>query len=258
MIYFPVPPRSCQSGSTGAPSIVVDRISLSLAGNVLFDELSLQVEGGGCTCILGPSGCGKSTLLKIISGNPAIDYTGAISFMPDLVPGNTTAWMSQNDLLLPWMTVEDNVLLGAKLRLEVTPQKRQEAVQLLNEAGLGEYVSSLPAVLSGGMRQRVALLRTLMEDRPVLLMDEPFSALDALTRIKLQNMAAKMTREKTVLLVTHDPMEALRLGDKIFILSGMPAKVAAIFEPGGQTPRDADDSIVGKQYPLLLKKILER
>lgn len=225
---------------------------------LLFDELSLRVDGGRCTCILGPSGCGKSTLLKMISGNSSTQFQGSIDFLPAATGGNITSWMGQNDMLLPWMDVENNVLLGAKLRFEVTPTLRKKAVQLLTDAGLGDYCSSLPATLSGGMRQRVALLRTLMEERPILLMDEPFSALDALTRIKLQDLAAQMTRGRTVLLVTHDPMEALRLGDKILVLAGRPAKVVATFEPGGESPRDVGDINIVQQYPVLLQTLMQQ
>ncbi len=239
------------------PSVQIDALSLCFNGTTIFDQLSLEIDGGTCTCILGPSGCGKSTLLKIISGNRSIDYQGTVQIAPGPAGANPTAWMSQNDLLLPWMGVKENVLLGAKLRFELSSALEKKAAQLLEEAGLGDYGDSLPSALSGGMRQRVALLRTLMEDRPVLLMDEPFSSLDALTRIKLQQLAAKLTRGKTVLLVTHDPMEALRLGDKIVVLSGSPAEVTAVFEPGGTLPREPGESIVREHYPLLLKTLME-
>ncbi len=249
---------SDQTAGAMNPSVVIDSLSLSFEETLLFDRLSLQVEGGKCTCILGPSGCGKSTLLKIISGNRAIACQGSVRIAPGPADTNLTAWMSQNDLLLPWMTVEDNVLLGAKLRFGVSIALREKAARLLAEAGLGDYRTSLPASLSGGMRQRVALLRTLMEDRPILLMDEPFSALDALTRIRLQDLAARLTRGKTVLLVTHDPLEALRLADTILVLGGSPARVAARFEPGGETPRQAADSVISKAYPLLVKTLMEQ
>ena len=252
----PVSAINCPGGP-GIPGITLENISLEYDGSPLFDAFSLEIAGGMCTCLLGPSGCGKSTLLKMISGNSSISYQGNIYFDQAASHVNMTAWMSQNDLLLPWMSVENNVLLGARLRSEVTPVLREKASSLLDAAGLGEYKKALPGILSGGMRQRVALLRTLMEERPVLLMDEPFSALDALTRIKLQNMAAKMTRGKTVLLVTHDPLEALRLADRIVVLSGKPAGPAFEFEPGGDVPRDIDDDIIGRQYPLLFKKLME-
>ena len=240
------------------PTVVMDGISLSYEGSQIFDRLSLTVEGGRCTCILGPSGCGKSTLLKIISGNRTIDFLGQITFSTDSSEENRTAWMSQNDLLLPWLNVSENVLLGAKLRHELSPDLREKAANLISAAGLGEYATALPSTLSGGMRQRVALLRTLMEDRPVLLMDEPFSALDALTRIKLQELAARLTRGKTVLLVTHDPLEALRLGDTILVLNGSPTEVTASFEPGGTPPRAADSALIQEHYPLLLKSLMDQ
>ncbi len=247
-----------QTAGDMMPSVIIDSLSVSFEETLIFDRLSLQIEGGKCTCILGPSGCGKSTLLKIISGNRTIACQGSVHITPGPADTNLTAWMSQNDLLLPWMNVEDNVLLGAKLRFEVSNSLREKGARLLEEAGLGEYRKSLPSSLSGGMRQRVALLRTLMEDRPVLLMDEPFSSLDALTRIRLQDLAAGLTRGKTVLLVTHDPLEALRLGDTILVLGGSPARVAARFEPDGEAPRQAADSVISKQYPLLVQTLMEQ
>ncbi len=250
-------PDENHAGGSMMPSVILDKVSLSFDGITIFDQLSLHIDGGKCTCILGPSGCGKSTLLKMISGNRSIEYQGSIRFSPGPAEINLTAWMSQNDLLLPWMSVEQNVLLGARLRFQVSSSLQEKGAQLLQDAGLAMYAKSLPSALSGGMRQRVALLRTLMEDRPVLLMDEPFSALDALTRIKLQQVSAKLTRGKTVLLVTHDPLEALRLGDKILVLAGSPVKVVACFEPDGESPRDAADKTVSKQYPLLLKTLME-
>jgi putative hydroxymethylpyrimidine transport system ATP-binding protein len=164
--------------------------------------------------------------------------------------------MSQKDLLLPWVTVLENIMLGAKLRREMTADIRHKARQMLNEAGIGEYEKQYPAVLSGGMRQRVALLRTLLEERPIILMDEPFSALDALTRLKLQDLSAQLTRGKTVLLVTHDPMEALRLGDRIAVLGGSPARVIAELTPGGSVPRESGGAIIVDTYPQLLRILM--
>ncbi len=239
-----------------APAIVFDRVSLEFADKPLFRELNLRLEGGQSTCILGPSGCGKSTLLKLIAGSPALPFTGSISLDSEPPGGQQAAWMAQNDLLLPWLSLLDNVLLGARLRHEVTPDQREKAVHLINEAGLTGYEQALPAALSGGMRQRAALLRTLMEERPVLLMDEPFSALDALTRVRLQNLSARLTHGATVVLVTHDPFEALRLGDKIIVLSGSPVQVAKIIELNGVPPRDPGDPVVTAYYPELLKLLM--
>jgi putative hydroxymethylpyrimidine transport system ATP-binding protein len=164
--------------------------------------------------------------------------------------------MGQNDLLLPWLPLLDNVLLGARLRRELSNALRHKALQLIHEAGLSGYEQALPSALSGGMRQRGALLRTLMEQRPVLLMDEPFSALDALTRVRLQNLAARLTQGATVVLVTHDPLEALRLGHRIIVLAGSPVQVASIIDLEGTPPRAPDDPTITGQYAGLLALLM--
>ena len=240
-----------------APSIIFKNISLSLGGEELFKNLSLTIEGGECTCILGPSGCGKSTLLRLVSGAPSLVYQGEVNICSQGVEADKkTAWMSQDDLLLPWFSLLDNILLGAKLRNQVSPAIREKAYELIAAAGLSGYEKTLPSALSGGMRQRGALLRTLMEDRSVLLMDEPFSALDALTRMKLQNLSAELTRGATVVLVTHDPMEALRMGNTIIVLSGKPARVQCRVSLSGAPPREADDPEVQKHFSVLLNELL--
>ena len=223
------------------------------AGRPLFSDLSLRFAAGRTTCVLGPSGCGKSTLLKLIAGNAALPAGGTVRFEPEPASGaRLVAWMGQNDLLLPWLGLLDNVLLGARLRGEVNDTRRARARELLRAASLAGRERALPATLSGGMRQRAALLRTLMEERPVLLMDEPFSALDALTRMRLQNLAAELTRGATVVLVTHDPLEALRLADRIIVLTGAPARVAATLEVDGPTPRDPGDPDLARRHGELL------
>lgn len=231
-------------------------INVSYDKAPLFENFSLNFAPGKCTCLLGPSGCGKSTLIRIISGTKTIAHTGEVRFQGNKGSGQAIAWMSQKDLLLPWLTVIDNVLLGAKLRGQVDDTLRSNALKMLGDAGMEKYSDKYPAVLSGGMRQRVALLRTLMEERPVILMDEPFSALDALTRLKLQDLSARLTRGKTVIMVTHDPMEALRLGDRIIVLGGSPAEVIADMTPEGSVPRKTDSGILVEEYPRLLKTLM--
>ncbi len=232
-------------------------MGLVLGEQTIFRNLTLELRAGKCTCILGPSGCGKSTLLRLISGDPAYMYTGELTIGSDNCHAHKVAWMSQNDLLLPWMTLEDNVLLGSRLRGEVTTQRRELAAELIEKAGLQGYESVLPRQLSGGMRQRGALLRTLMEECSILLMDEPFSALDALTRVKLQNLSAEMTRGVTTVLVTHDPMEALRMGEVILVMSKPPSAVCSILELEGNPPRDADDQEIHKHYGPLLHQLMQ-
>ena len=237
------------------PAVILDRITLSIGARPLFADLSLRLEGGRTTCLLGPSGCGKSTLLKLIAGSGRLPFTGSLRFEPRET-GNEVAWMGQNDLLLPWLSLLDNVLLGARLRHELSEDRRQLARRLLSAAGLGDDEQVLPGALSGGMRQRGALLRTLMEGRRVVLMDEPFSALDALTRMRLQDLAAGMIRGRTVVLVTHDPLEALRLADRIVVLAGAPAGVAADLQPAGRPPRDPGTPEIARQYARLLALLM--
>ncbi len=232
-------------------------IRLSFAGQPLFDGLDLDFSSGKCTCILGASGCGKSTLLKMIAGIFPLHWSGEIAAGKEGKPGAFCAMMSQDDLLLPWFNALDNVLLGARLRGEITGEIRQQGCAMLEATGLGKSRHSLPESLSGGMRQRVALARTLMESRPIMLMDEPFSALDALTRQKMQDLAARLTRGRTVLLVTHDPLEALRLGDTILVLGGSPSRLVYQVEPQGALPRDVTDREVQQLYPTLLSILLE-
>ncbi len=239
-----------------APAIVFEDVGLDFAGQVLFQDLSFVVDQGSCTCLLGPSGCGKSTILKLVSGDPSLSFTGTIRCGGGETASGRTAWMAQQDLLLPWLDVLANVLLGAKLRGEVTGELAEKGRELLVQAGLADFIHAMPATLSGGMRQRVALLRTLMENRPVLLMDEPFSALDALTRIRLQNLSARLTKGATVLLVTHDPLEALRMADRILVLAGRPVRIAADISLAGMPPRDADDPEIADNYPGLLNLLM--
>lgn len=236
--------------------VCCQNLSVSYAGTPLFDNFSLDFESGGCTCLLGPSGCGKSTLIRVISGAKSITYSGKVLFEKHGGEKEAVAWMSQKDLLLPWLTVLDNIMLGAKLRGDVNDGLRAKALQLLSAAGMENYQKNYPAVLSGGMRQRVALLRTLMEEREVILMDEPFSALDALTRLKLQDLSATLTRGKTVILVTHDPLEALRLGDRIVVLGGSPARIVSDIRPKGSVPRKSGGASIMEEYPRLLKTLL--
>lgn len=238
------------------PAIHFEVITIGFGGRKLFDRFSGVVPGGRCTCLLGPSGCGKSTLLGLVSGNNRLRYNGKVCFTPEGEGPQGIGWMAQSDLLLPWLTVLGNVLLGARLRGEEDPVLREKAESLLAEAGLAGKGGLLPAQLSGGMRQRVALLRTLMEDRPVILMDEPFSALDALTRMKLQNLAARLTRGRTVLMVTHDPLEALRLADRIIVLQESPVTSGLVIDLHGEAPRDPDDPELQHNYRQLLGRLL--
>ncbi len=217
---------------------------LSLGGAAVLGPMALDVPGGRWTALLGASGVGKSTLLRLAAG-----------LIPsDAVQGTTlagrVAWMAQQDLLVPWRDALGNVLLGAHLRGEKPDRAR--AMAMLAAVGLTPAdATKRPAQLSGGMRQRVALARTLMEDRPVVLMDEPFSAVDAPTRHRLQALAARLLAGRTVLLVTHDPLEALRLADRMVLLAGTPAAAVDLAVPEGPTPRAASPALLAAQAALL-------
>lgn len=193
----------------------------------MLAPFSLDLAAGETVAILGSSGCGKSTLLRLIAG--------LLPEQPSPLSGKV-AWMAQQDLLLPWLSLQENILLGARLRGEVP--NIALAKTLLARLGLTDRANALPASLSGGMRQRAALARTLMEDRPLVLMDEPFSALDAITRAAMQELASEMLTHRTVLLVTHDPAEACRLADRIIILSGQPSSLQQIAVLPPAAPRD--------------------
>ena len=156
--------------------------------------------------------------------------------------------MAQDDLLLPWLSLRENVALGARLRAEAPDRARIDAA--LARAGLSEHASKRPGALSGGQRQRGALARTLMEDRPVALLDEPFSALDALSRLRMQDLAAEALRGRTVLHVTHDPAEAVRMGHAVVIMG--PEGLTHAPVPAGPPPRPvAADAVLRAQAALL-------
>lgn len=241
------------SASTNPPSVHVRGGRLVYGGSVLFDGLDFTLRGGLWTCLLGPSGVGKSSLLRLIAGLGAGQAGGTVSCGDGLPVEGRAAYMGQQDLLLPWLSVLENVLLGHRLRSSAPSEEaRRRATDLLETVGLGSRSRDLPATLSGGMRQRAALARTLAEDRPVVLMDEPFSALDVITKVRLQALFAELLGGRTVLLVTHDPLEALRLGHRIFVMKGRPARLAEPLEPAGTPPRDLHDpELLALQADLL-------
>ena len=214
----------------------IEDLSLSLDGVPVLDRLSLSVRSGEFVSILGPSGCGKSTLLRLLIGEIAPDR-GLIEH-PD-AKAWAFAFMPQRDALLPWRRIIDNVTLG--LEIEGLPRReaRARAAPMMADFGLAGFERHLPAQLSGGMRQRAALLRTVIQGRPVQLLDEPFGALDALTRSRIQLWFEQRWQAAgwTTLLVTHDVREAVALSDRIYVLSPRPARVIAEFAVTAPRPR---------------------
>ncbi len=199
-----------------SPEILVTGLA-HLGGKMLFDRLTLQLKQGEWTALLGPSGSGKSTLLRLIAGLPVVaEFDGTIQANDQHSLSGRIGYMAQQDLLLEWASVKDNIALGSRLRGEACPPEALAGI--IDAVGLADQADKRPCQLSGGQRQRVALARTLLEDKPVILLDEPFSALDARTRADMQELAASHLDGRTVLLVTHDPAEAVRLCQRIYLL----------------------------------------
>ncbi len=241
-------------GRGAPPGIDLSSARLSYAGRDLFADLSVSFAPGQWTCLLGPSGVGKSTLLRLIAGLETPLPPGRVAASDGAPLSGRIAYMAQQDLLLPWLSALGNVGLGARLRGAAVDGAASR--RLLERVGLGARFADRPATLSGGMRQRVALARTLAEDRPVVLMDEPFSALDAVTRLRLQDLAVEMLRGRTIVLVTHDPLEAVRLGQRVLVMAGRPARLIEATLPRSAIPRRADDADVLEAEARLFRTLL--
>lgn len=209
-------------------SIQVDGVSKSFGSLNALDLVSLTAEPGEFVSLVGPSGCGKSTLFNVIAGLMEPD-TGRV-FLGGTdstgIAGNV-GYMLQRDLLLPWRTVLGNVVLGLEVQGVSRHDSYPRARELLARFGLSRFEKSYPASLSGGMRQRCAVIRTLLYDAPVLLLDEPFSALDAQTRLLMQEWLLEVweSLRKTVFYITHDVEEALFLSDRVYVMSARPGRL---------------------------------
>jgi ABC-type nitrate/sulfonate/bicarbonate transport system ATPase subunit len=210
------------------PLLRLDRISLSYGDIDVLRDISLDVMPGEFVSILGPSGAGKSTIFKLLTGAANAD-SGEIRFAgkPLLPTDRPFAFMPQRDALMPWRRIIDNTTLGLEVQGMPRKEARKHVAPLFEEFGLGGFEQHYPQALSGGMRQRAALLRTVVQERPVLLLDEPFGALDALTRNQMQIwLEAMWLRHRwTIILITHDVREAVMLSDRIHLLSPRPARV---------------------------------
>jgi NitT/TauT family transport system ATP-binding protein len=211
--------------------------------HVAFERMSLDVHRREFICIIGPSGCGKSTFIRIVAGLE--DSSGGqilIDGHPVSGPGPDRGMVFQGYTLFPWRTVRQNVMFGLEMRGKESSVADVEARQWLDMVGLGKFAGSYPHELSGGMKQRVAIARALANEPRILLMDEPFGALDALTRCKMQNYLMQIWKkvEVTILFITHDLEEACYLADRIIVMGANPGRVLEVIENPIPRPRSTE------------------
>ena len=222
---------------------------------VALKDVSFSVTEGAFVAIIGPSGCGKTTLLSLAAGL-LTPTKGKV-----IVPQNSSfGYMLQKDELFPWRTIEKNIFLPLEIKRANTPENRERALALAEKYGLKQFLKNYPSSLSGGMRQRAALIRTLAVDPDVLLLDEPFSALDYQTRISVCDDVYKIIRneKKTALLITHDISEAISVADEIFVLSRRPAKVVAkhtISFPESEPLKRRENKEFSRWFEVLWKEL---
>jgi NitT/TauT family transport system ATP-binding protein len=245
------PAPNSPGARAGAPKVELRKVGLHYFGpqgeSHAFAEISLSVCAGEFVAIIGPSGCGKSSLLSLISG--ILEPTAGdvrIDGRPVLTPSRAVGYMLQQDYLFEWRTILQNTLLGAEIQQADMRKARERAMELLTLCGLGNVAHHLPRQLSGGMRQRAALARTLCTGPDIVLLDEPFSALDSQTRIALADDVSEILRRegKTAILVTHDIAEAVSMADRVIVMSRGPGRLKSEHAIGF-----AHDSLPGASRP---------
>jgi NitT/TauT family transport system ATP-binding protein len=227
-----------------APKITIDTLRVTFAGRGAavdaVEDLTLHIPDGALACVVGPSGCGKTTMLRVLAGLEAATAGSAIVRAADTTRP-TVGMVFQGAGIFPWLTVTENVAYGLKLRGVSAAERRAIAARWIGEIGLERFAHAYPAQLSGGMQQRVGLARAFAYDPEVLLMDEPFGALDAQTRLNLQQTLLRQWEgnARTVVFVTHSIEEAIALGDRVYVMSARPGRIIAEFAVPFERPRDA-------------------
>ena len=224
----------------------------------VLDGVDLSVDTGGFISIIGPSGCGKSTLLNIVAGLDQPE-TGAVALDGDRTASRLgrVGYMQQKDLLLPWRTVLDNAILGLELQGVRRSQARRRALDLTESFGLKGFEGQYPFALSGGMRQRAAFLRTMLLGQDLVLLDEPFGALDALTRVQMQEWLLELwdSMSSTIVLITHDVDEALLVSDRVYVLTARPGRVKMVLDVDLPRPR-SHEAVTQPDFTGLKAKLL--
>ena len=225
---------------------------------VILDDITLSIDRGEFVCLLGFSGCGKSTLLKLLAGfDQPTSGRITVDGQPVTRPSSSRVMIFQQYGLLPWRTVEQNVMLGLEAQRLPRVDRQRLAEEHLRLVGLSDQARNFPARLSGGQQQRVALARGLAVNPQVLFMDEPFAALDPITRHRLQDDLLRIVseRSKTVVFVTHDIHEAIYLADRIVVLSSSPGRVRRVLTIDSPRPRSRDSGAFARQYDLLYHEL---
>jgi NitT/TauT family transport system ATP-binding protein len=227
-------------------------------------DINLEIQEGEFVCLLGPSGCGKSTLLKIVAGLiPATSGEVSINGQAIDGPGPERAVVFQDYALFPWMSVRDNIEFGLEARRVAAPERKKISDKLLQVVGLADFADRYPHHLSGGMKQRVSIARALAVDPSLLLMDEPFGALDAQTRQTLQDELLRIWREyrKTVIFVTHSIEEAIYLSDRIVVMTARPGRIKEVITISEPRPRDMTGTAMNerqREVRAVLNEEIER
>lgn len=212
------------------PTITIERFTLAYNPPIpVLQNIDLSVRAGEFVSLVGPSGCGKTTLLNVLAGLVKAQTQGKAELLggAPVLGSPQIAYMLASDSLLPWRTALGNAAFGMEVRGVPKAEREQRALALLKRVGLGGHIDALPNALSNGMRQRVALARTFAMNSPVLLMDEPFGALDAQTKLQLQDLLLELTQseQRTVMFVTHDLAEAVAVSDRVVVLASHPGRV---------------------------------
>ncbi len=232
----------------------IQNLNLDFKGKNLFKNLNFNICENKNTALLGSSGVGKSTLLRCIADLEIENITNGNIVLKE---GVSIAWLSQENSLYPWLSILDNVQLYHHLRGSKTKQTLQKAKELLSQVNMSEHQNKKTYELSGGQKQRVALARTLMQEANLILMDEPFSALDAITKIQLQDLTCQLLKDKTVVLVTHDPQEAIKLANHIYILKNQPVILEEVASLEGALPHKLSNEKLWNLQEELISKLLE-
>lgn len=239
--------------------LVMRDVSQRFGETLALSSTNLDIALGEFVSVVGPSGCGKSTIFNIIAG--VLEPTsGTVMIDSRDVTGRSghVGYMLQKDLLLPWRTVIDNIVLGAILKGGASKAQRGEGVALARRYGLGDFINHYPAALSGGMRQRVALMRTLAMHHDVMLLDEPFGALDSQTRLSMQQWLLDVWAEqrRTIVFVTHDIDEAIFLADRVMVMSPRPGRIQETLTVAIERPRPMS-CLTSSTFSTLKARILE-